>query len=711
MLDTRRNGQHRLQYHVRGPEWAFAIAQGNLDAMEEVMRNCSSFWNGVGSLLIPVRADGRIPGGALIDAYLAQRPVDACWLHGSLSERAKGSVRGRFGPAYELSKEFDRDEAHPLRLYRPPADAPPAAVELPRYAAAPMRRAAAALWGHIPEAELTHWEERFSLTERYGDDAYGALVRGQAGGRTTSPLLLTSQLMGLVASSVFEWPFVWVIRQPTFNELVSFWNYRSRAYADTTGAPVLGVLASMLRRPGVLGVLRDWARPYPAMQKTPDMYVACPEGLRGKLRDALAHVPIAERQSGEPRTRVTRIAEPRGPVAFAFARGQVFGQLVRGTSATSLAAFGDGRTSVTLPAPATFGLRDLSLTRLVIVNLPLALPLTASAARRMHPNGCASSDGLALVLHAEAEWHLDLALPAGAVALADWAADHGLRVTRSQDGRDAEALLGRLDTVSDLDIFADQERYRLLRALAPLSRVKLAQRIVGEAARAGARLDEEEMVQRLSDVGVFLEAQARTANELASALGIRQATVLKLLGPLVERGFVRRGYLVRCPECRFQEVLGLAEQRERVRCGACGAAFTLPVADESGAREPPRVYRLDGLMARAMDQDVLPMLLTLRKARPSAEPPWPYGWPGVEFHAGDGEEPVEVDLVTWGVVWEVKQSAAYFDESQLRRRLSLADAVEARVGIAAADGEFPQKVLDVVTAANGLVRGPDALFN
>jgi hypothetical protein len=90
LFDKHLNSQHWVSYTVRGPEWAFAVPQGDLVALEDVMRRCSAFWNGAGSLVIPVRADGRIP--PVIDAFLDSRPVDRCFWHESLGERARAGL-------------------------------------------------------------------------------------------------------------------------------------------------------------------------------------------------------------------------------------------------------------------------------------------------------------------------------------------------------------------------------------------------------------------------------------------------------------------------------------------------------------------------------------------------------------------------------------------------------------------------------------------
>jgi hypothetical protein len=149
---------------------------------------------------------------------------------------------------------------------------------------------------------------------------------------------------------------------------------------------------------------------------------------------------------------------------------------------------------------------------------------------------------------------------------------------------------------------------------------------------------------------------------------MRQPSVFEFLAPLVEYGFVPRAYLLECPQCRFSQMLDLGAHDERARCRACGESYVTPVVDESGAREPSRYYRLDGLMARAMDQDVLPMLLRLRAVRPTLQPDeLLFAWPGVEFDAGDGRAAVEGDLVVSNGtdVWcgEAKKTAGWLNLS------------------------------------------------
>jgi hypothetical protein len=99
--------QHRLEYYARGPEWAFAIAAGDLAALEDVMRHCSAFWNGVNSLIVPVRRDGRI--SPPVAELLSVRAIDRCFVHASVEgAKAKEAIAKSFGPSPLLRDGFDR---------------------------------------------------------------------------------------------------------------------------------------------------------------------------------------------------------------------------------------------------------------------------------------------------------------------------------------------------------------------------------------------------------------------------------------------------------------------------------------------------------------------------------------------------------------------------------------------------------------------------
>jgi hypothetical protein len=431
--------------------------------------------------------------------------------------------------------------------------------------------------------------------------------------------------------------------------------------------------------------------------------VHCPGYLRDDARAALMAAGFLEAEHSDFKWKFGQAFSPNDPPTFFFPRSsQESRRLVRGASASTLAAFSGGRAVLSLPAPAKFNHRSLTYIRLVLRNLPLPLPVTRSTAKRVDQTAEATADGVLLLERAQEPWDIDVRLPTAGEALEDWVTDHGFTLTRSQDGRYAEALLSRLGSLDRLDVLADRKRIDILKALSPRSRVKLVR-----AFRDEAQLDENVIADKLADIGLFLEIEARTASEIGTSMGAgnRPRDVLRLLPPLVESGFIRRIVQVRCPDCRFLMLLTLAEQDEAVRCRACGAPAPLPVVDSSGDREPELFYQLDGLMARIMDQDVLPVLLTPRVFRPSADQLF-FVWPGVELTRADRPR-VDIDVLISNAagVWafEVKKSARRLTTGQLYKLLQACAELGAVPGIAALEAEFPEQLTRKVMDAGGQV--------
>jgi hypothetical protein len=716
VFDEHLNRQHRLTYFVRGPEWAFAIPQGDLVALEDVMRRCASFWNGVGSALIPVTSNGRVPRWA--EMLLKVRPVDTCFMHHALGEAARKGVQQRVPGAVPLWDSFDDHEIHPLHLL-PQTDQhrPKSPLEVPHFRTAGHRRTALAVWGFIPDEELPAWRDRYDVATVDGDDAYGAMLRGQIDGLGNSPLRLSSQYMGMVwREGLLEWPYIWILPSASFDSLLHFWNFRARLLVQTRSeAQVIGLPSDALRSPDQLGALTKWLVQLPGSHYTPDVCISCLGRLHDEVRSALSTVSLVEETEAGRRFQFGRDAEPNDPPTFAFTAPDIGGRFIRGNPATTLVSFNDGECSLALPAPQDFAVRTVARARLILQNLPLPLPVTRSIARRIYLNAEAR-DGVMLLTNAPGEWNFDIRLPAAGQALQDWTADKGVALSRSQDGRDADALLRRLGNLDALDVLADSRCIALLTALAPTSRVKLARRLVAETREAGTKLDESVVLDRLADLGLFLEIEARTAGDIATAMeeGTKRRDVIRLLPPLVNAGFVRRAGAVRCTQCRFQMLLDLRDLDEMVRCRACGELLVFPVVDDSGEREPEILYRLDGLMARVMDQDILPVLLTMRAVRPAlTNAGMFFAWPGVEL-AVDGDRPTDIDLLVSDgrTVWcyEVKNNAKGLKGAQLRRLIEMASKLNARPGIAALEGKFSQAVAQQIASANGRVLTRDDLL-
>lgn len=702
---------HRLEYSVRGPEWAIAVRQGDIDALDDVMRRCSLFWNGAGTLIVPISADGRINGD--IANLRAILDPERCFIHDSVTEAGRQRLRSLFAATAPLRDDFDRHEAHPLAfvpVVNVEAGELRQTIEVPVFASATLQRATLACWGHVADDDLPYWAERFDPVRQEDRRlASRALVAGQLSPAAPSPLLLSRRNMEASHwESPQDWPYLVVLSTGSFEELVRFWNFRARSSTYHPGMPVVGIPKSLLRQEQPLRLIREWLAPVPGFQRSPDLLVNCRPRDLPQLEQALRSAGLTREAQRQLNMSSGRDVQPKPTPTYLPARLLLGGHMIRGSAETALVPIAQ-RMSLALEPPEQFDLRTGQFVRLTLRNLPLPLPLTASAAVRIHPNGFVS-DGLTIVFGATRRYSFDLELPPPEQALLDWAADHGYTARPTQDSRYAQAFLGRLGGDRSLDALATPAALDLLSQLAPESRKKLAQRLRHEFATAGIPVTEESLAERLKGGGVNLELSVRVAENFA---GLSRRQALALLAPLVREGFVRRGLVVGCPTCNTNSFVPLEDLAEELRCEACRARFHAPITDAGGDQEPKLAYRLDGLMARVLDQDVLPVILSYRRARAVLRSGVDVStWPGVEFSSAEGA--VDIDLLAYNgqhvYCVEAKSNASSLGNNQFQALLSFCDSVSARPGLAASHGAFDPAQRAAVEERGGLVWEPTELF-
>lgn len=685
----------------RGPELAFAIPEGDHDALDQVLQNCR-FWNGGNALLIPVRRDGRT--WPVVEQLLDVRPVEICLFHERVPETARSRVRARLG-AYVgewvgLYDRFDDRELHPLMLqpsWR--GDGPKPSLLIPRFGNARLDRIARVAWGYVADDELPDYRRAFDFGEVDGTAAHIALLEGQLSG--LSPIGQSVNLMRhFGAISIGR--HLWVFGRASFGDLVEFWNYRSRMRDVDERPLVLGIAREMLREPEALAPLARWLETESIIEHTPDVGVVARGEDRELARKALTGAGFVE-DKGDKVSR--RMGSGRRAESLSFGFFQTFpgGPIQRGANTHDQLTLTAGRASYRIARPPRFGARGGNSIRVGIEGLPLAFPLTRPLAAAVVQNGYPSREGLTIHTNAWAgEGYLPIAIPDAYETLRLWAADSG-RATPSQGGRYAQALLGRLNSLGDLALLASEHAVAILTALAPLSRLKLAQRVVAEAAKGGTQLDEVRLAELIKGDAGFLELQARTAAEIAGAAQVKKAELLRALAELVAAGFITRAAAVECPACGYKDVLALREQDERVTCRACHSEFPLPVTDPSGVERPTH-YRLDGLMARAMDQDLLPVLLALNALR-TGEPPLRAAWPGIEITGPGGTSEYDLIVSDGENVWvtECKSRASGLPRAQLDGLLAFCRRQRARPVLAALDGQFPADQREPVLKLHGKV--------
>jgi len=700
---------NRLSYSIRGPEWGFAVPQGDLDALEDILRLCSSFWNGIGSLIIPVRRDGRIYHS--LDRALEVRDVEQVFVHEHVGERAEESLRMRLKNVRPLTNHFDRNEIHPLFLSLNDRDEVHSKLQRPLLNTKRLSHIALATWGHIPGDDIEEWKKRSLLLDVHDLDALRSILLAQLHGNC--PLSFGGRYMNsFEQSGGFDgWPCLFVFGEGSFDEIVHFWNLRSRLSSFLGSRTIVGVPRELLSELELRPIRRWVDMPIGATHYKPDITLVTNERDAPAARTALENLGF--KSAGERvRFRHSFPDPPKGREHleyFEMGSGRFGGPMKRGVTASALATVTERHISLDLPPPDGVRL-PFGYVRLAIRGLPLPLPLNNTTAAQLIPNAYVSQDGLTVLTQTAQRWGWDLRLPDPTEALEQWASSYDRSVTSSPPGRYGQALLGRLHSADDLDALADEIAIAILAQLAPKSTKKLAQRLKIDLeerkGEAGISLDEERLVEMLRDQGLLLDVQAKTLHQIASNVGVPQPALTAPLARLVEVGLVRRGISFRCPRCHFLQLVPIGDLDERIGCQACRLELVTPVLKD--AQEHPPSYFLDGLAARLMEEDLLSVLLALRKARlDMGDAQLFIAWPGLLFDRGGQVTDADL-LVSNGervTLFECKSSAHGLDLTQTRRLLRLCEEVGARPALAALQGQFARPVASAVLEAGGLIYG------
>jgi hypothetical protein len=707
-------GPFSIRYDIRGPEIAVVLPDGNAEVLLEVTRALSQVWNGPGALLLPADLNGQLRTG--LEDSLTALPPEQVLVHPSFEENAVASFSQRWPRrTNRWQTQAFKGEVHPFWLIRDD-DEQPLLVHEPTPNDDEQALLASVLWGYIDPEDARALPAPYMLFGSNPAGFHRALLAGQTSG--ISPLEWAARHMGSTES--INGPSqraLFVIDNPaSYEELVLFWNLRAR-YPTTGGElSIVAVTTGGLADKGFSQAILEWLKRPPHSVK-PDLSVAVSEASAEHATRALtdAGVKLIE---GYGWTVFAELPEDRRALEFQLGPLSISQRLRRGRRNDTLIDFREGSNPVRLSLPEGMP-SDLGWTGSVHVEingLPLALPLTDELAGECHSNALATgNNAIAVGFRGEVSpIRTEITLPSYDIQLKRHMASVRLRTALSPAGRIAHALLGRLAGRGELDALAHPLAPAILNALIAPSRLKLAQRVRQELQRARiADIDEDKLARLLREQGLFLELQTRTLEQLTSATSNSVADVLAAIGSLSDGGYLQRGRTLRCPRCNTPAFWRLRELDERMRCRACRHEFPLPAIE--GNKEAPTSYRLDGLMARVMDQDLLGTLLTLRLLLEQAVGgkgiAW---WPGLElFEASALEAFAEIDLL-FAVdgtltVCEVKADAAGADAQAITRLMELADRVGAKRLLAAPAGQWDPAVEELCAEHRVALLGPAEL--
>lgn len=196
----------------------------------------------------------------------------------------------------------------------------------------------------------------------------------------------------------------------------------------------------------------------------------------------------------------------------------------------------------------------------------------------------------------------------------------GYNVSASDKLPYANGLLGIAGGLESAGIFRSKLTFNLLSRLADRPSRKVAQDILRNLGLSKDAAKEEIVQQAIAQLGTLTPVQRRPRifsdlRSLTSQWGTTQ-DFIQALATLVKIRAVQRGMYLLCPHCHTRVWYALGLLDESVRCLGCQFEFDVPVVDgENATSDRPIEYSLSPLANLAMDQDILPVVITLLALR------------------------------------------------------------------------------------------------
>jgi hypothetical protein len=331
-------------------------------------------------------------------------------------------------------------------------------------------------------------------------------------------------------------------------------------------------------------------------------------------------------------------------------------------------------TEVDLESPVKFRAPGRTLVRLDSSALQ-HYPRRHSVANAILRDAAWVGNSLQIASRALDRFRFTIQLPTLGHALTLVLAERGVRHRTSDKGVLAEAVAKQ----AGMQALVEPGTFRLIAELTT-PRSERLQREAAKAKRQGK--SDAEITELLDQLGSRSDRKHRTRQQIKSAIPDLPASRLEELATL---GWVERGLVVKCSQCRITSFILLVATNPEGRCPACDHRSGYN-GDQNGLEIS---YRLNAIVDRASDQGVLPQAMAAAQLR--SEDADAHLIPGADLFFADDTRS-EADLLGISrqllIAGEVKTSAAGFTRAEIVKDADRADRIGAEVLVLAC----PQKL-------------------
>jgi hypothetical protein len=231
---------------------------------------------------------------------------------------------------------------------------------------------------------------------------------------------------------------------------------------------------------------------------------------------------------------------------------------------------------------------------------------------RISKSGFATSAGQFNVFEDE-DLFVNLILPDQRVMFKEFFRDHQFELTETRGTKIIDRIINLAGGVENLAVFANPEIFELLVKLTPRRTDRIVKELQKKMSYDVSPATVIRLVnQNLTDLPELTATRAVAADELVGQIpgGVNdKAEFYAQVERLYQRKMLLRGKSFSCPECEGELWFALEDIKAENRCYRCDHPVIIPTYHDNRALADS--FRVNELILNAVDQGVLPVLLTL----------------------------------------------------------------------------------------------------
>jgi hypothetical protein len=644
MLSSPLDSQYKLQFNIRPVKLAFFVLENDKTSLERVLRIVCTQWGGIRNLVISVCGDGSIL--SIFEAFLRVHEPD-----GFVAFIDDIDIRSKL--SLSINKMFP--QRHSSILYNPSFEKRDRVLHVLR--------------AIDPNTLASNTLVTPSLTNETEDNLielvlFGAIYDGQQGvykeffgdiqkvdissksmqfwehqlleNPFSSPLNLTSfnntthQVASFIDSTHFD-----VVVANTNTEICCYWNLRATRDAAQIdrelGRRTFLLPKKFIEQADALSLFLEFVRnnnSHPHIYSGYDIrFCTYDEETYDRLSDILLsqYSSIIRKPRRNEKITVSWGSKPnktpskkhhRRKLVFTSGIPDLPPSYLEGIKpkSTVVANLKLGRNEVVFNTPSSFINRSSGLVSLDIESeLWDRYPLSHNVAQSINQKGWFSRYGFSqMVTMYPGARSITFNAINELDALRLYFQDKGYQIHLGKISQYSNAFVNLVGGLDKVDLLTYKPVQVILDVLTIRNSKKIAQRIISELR---LQQESEETLQAILDeieVIPELKNTARTIGSITSDARIKpyREKILGLIEHLCQHQIIKRGFYLPCSNCGSPEWYPLRTLHEFLVCPGCSHEFMLPVRNEGGT-EIQWQYRLNTLVNRAVDQDVLTGILAV----------------------------------------------------------------------------------------------------